>query len=738
MTENYANILLHLLKSIIEGLCAAKSTKSLCNYECLQDNIHACYGLYEIAMDVATKMVEREQEMESNEHFVKIILSTFSLMSKLTCKKVKDMQYDSVLMLRNFISMGYTKTKAEMIIPIVIDILKRILTIPTFPAMEQINYLQLLRKLFTLYQTSENWEKQIEIGYNLMAYNKDSQMDNAMQNYVVYWTTMRIKDLPFNDSMKTPNEYFASKSYSCYKLKLPSNFDLFDIACSFFKYSVLNHHNTLNEKYINQLIEYAAVKDTKRRAHFLHHLTYININQRTHKLLEMILKSLKPNTEDECVGLLYSKILVLLYFYMLTASLETHSGVHISVEFSYARLTSANSIFRQINFDTEASQLHRLQEIQQGYVKFIDFYLNKSSEEREKYADEKSGLFYTGKLIANHLILRGFSENGLQLYWKLHLFSMAENDEFEMIESCSYLIEYAVELKPEMKKGLNAVADKCNDIAKEKLKAFNSLISSKQNLLLNYMLNLITFLCENNAPDEQKILQLLLFVIGMVGGIDDEIIAGVFGDHIEIKTIPNKTFVAIRFKIYATIFAMITTYNRIYTIYTNRLMEHMLNFLRDNVAIVGDSTYSVALTAIKSLTMAVSYSQYHYEVTEYESLLLTMLKFVIRLGYTRAMAEITHLKLLLELSAENIPLSKVNVCLNYKLLELNILTVHILQIKFYALNVLIQNDLPVSLAETCSIAKIAESNALLCEPIRKEASHSKSLSPKTVVSGFLY
>lgn len=703
----------------------------MCEYECNEDNIHSCYGLYEIAIDVAIKMTENEHEMSTPENLLKLIRSTFTLLAKSTCKRAKNMQNRLVSLLKQYISMGNTKSKAIMIIPVVIDMLRQSSATPAFAAMEQMNTFQLLRKLWILYQTSENWEKFIEIGYILIAHNKDSQMDRTLLEYVVYWTTMRIKDMTHSETVKTPNEYFSSKGNSIYNLKMPATFDIVDIACTFFNYSTLNEQSAFNDKYVNQLIEYAAAKDAEKRARFLHYLTYLNINKRNNKHLGLILKALETKIENPSAGLLYSKILYLQYSCMITALTEKRKDVHLSVEFTYEALASTNSIFRQMNFDSDVSHLERLREMQRFYIKFIDFYLEKSTEAREQgqFAAEKSKLFQTGKLIANHLILRGFLDYGLQLYWKLHQFATVENDEFGMIESCSYLAEYSAELKSEMK-DLNAAVAKCNEIAKEKLQTFNSLLSRKQNLLLNYLLNLITFMYESCTPDEERVLQLLLFVIGMIGGIDNKLVSSIYGDEVEIKTVPNKAFDAIRFKIYATVFTMTTKYNTNYPIEANRLMEHMLRFLKDNVSIVAEATYSTAITTLKTLSMVVLYCQYHYEFTEYEALLLTMLKLAIRLGFVRTIAEITYMKLLLELGAENIASSKVNIWVKTKFSRksteyLNLFMI-INQVKLNALNLLIQNDLVMNFDEITPIVKVATDNVGQCEPIRKENSRPKS------------
>lgn len=651
-----ANATLKLLRGVTDGLCVIKSSKTLCEFECKEDNIHACYLLYLMAMDIANQMLQNGIDITSIDQFSKIIRSNFTLVGKMTCKRATNLQACTMFVCKNLLKACDTKSKAIMITPIVVEMLKKVGPLPS--NMQMFNKVQLLRMLWYLHQTAEDRMKMIEVGFLILAFHREFDADYfAILEHIICYTVKYVKEIIVDKPISVPHEYLTKELYAAYNLKQPADFDPIEMACFFFKNSYLTGNDEYYEKYVNSMIKYAASKKyAQKSAHFLHFIISVPFDKETNDLVEKMLKTLKTHitkTKSPSVTLLLGKILFLQYSSMVKDFTQKHKHVQTIVEFTDQGLTSPDCVFRQMNFDMEMNQFERLRFIKKTYTDFIDFYLASTPDEREQYADEKCNILTTTKLIANQLMLRGYLEHGLKLYWKLYQFSAAANDDHTMIESGAYLAEYSTEFKLlNPNDDLNATLDTCSDLVKEKLKTFDKLGFRKQTIVLNYLLSLIVFMCENKRADDQKVMHLLIFVVGMVGGVDDELISSIYGIDVDVKTVPNQAFDGIRFKIYATVFAMITKYNVKYPYNPHLLMEHMLRFLKANAGILMETTYAVTITGIKTISMIVSFCQSHYVATQYESMLLTMLKIVLRFGFVRSLAEMVYFKILLELSSE--------------------------------------------------------------------------------------
>lgn len=655
LTEDVANGLLMLFKSIADGVAVTKDTKLLCDSECSEDNIHACYGLYEASMDVACKMVQNNFGMVSAEHLMKMIRTNMTLIGKMTCKRTQYIQSNSIYWLKQLIKTYSTKEQAHTLIPIVEFLLRKISPTPFAQMEEQMDKVYLLQALWMMYQMAESGSKVINIGFILMACLLDSKKSFWLSmEYIVYHISKHIKEA--GTEKKTPHEYLTSQAFAAYKLSKPSGFNSADVASAFFQYTHLAESNHFYEKYVNQMIQYAVANDPVKSCRFLHYVSGVNCDQQNTESIETLLKALSTRatkTKDPSIGALYAKIVYLQYAYIVIDSTRKYNDVHLTSEFTDDTMATQKSVFRQFNFDMELGQVNRLRVIKKAYMKFIDFFLAKTVDEQQQFADEKSNILCNGKLVANHLIMRGHLESGLELHWKVYSFAAAVNEEFTMVELCSCMAEHAAEVQVlSMKDDLDAALDVCSGLVKEHMKAFDKLGSRKQNHLLNYLLNLVLYMHETKSTNKSHAMRLLCFVIGMVGDIDEDVVSAVYGCDVDIKTVPNKSFAGIRFKVYATIFTMITKYNVPLAHDSHTLMELMMRCLKNNTHIANESAFAVAVTVIKSLSMAVMFCQVHYECTQYETVVMTMLKFALRLGFVRCIAELIFLKLLLELGSE--------------------------------------------------------------------------------------
>lgn len=658
LTEDAANGLLMLSKSVIDMMHVIKQAKLLCETECNEDNIHACYGLYELSMDVASKIVQNNFNMSSSRELLKIIQVNMELGGKTTCKRAQSYQKYSVSLLKHLMKMGSTKSQANMLIPIAMHVITRISPMPVAAVAEQMDRIDLLHTLWQLYHTCKNGPMIINIGYIWIACRLKNKDYIQWMEFIIHYITRHIQESNNAAEIATPHEFLTNEAFAVYALEKPADFNTVAVACTFFQHTTLTESNTFYEKYVNQMLEYAVANSPVESSRFLHYVSGVSCDARNTKLIETLLDALSSRaakTKDPSLDPLYAKILYLRYAQVDRDNTQKFSECHISTEFTEECMATPNSVFHQFNFDMEVEQVNRLRVIKKAYTKFIDFYLTKEAEERQQFTDEKLNVLANGKLVANSLIMRGHLEHGLEYHWKVYCFAAAIKEEFTMIELCSCLAEHANEVQAlRFKDDLNAALDVCTGLVIEHMKAFEKLGTTKQNHVLNYFLNLVIYIYETKKSDQLLEIHLLCLVIGLVGDIDEDVVSAIFGYEVDIKTVPNKAFDGVRFKIYATVFTMITKYNVQIAHDSYRLMECMLRCLSNNVRILNESTLTVAITALKSLAMGVMFCQLHYECTQYEPLVLAMLKYILRRGFIGSVAEVIYLKLMLELSSEKL------------------------------------------------------------------------------------
>lgn len=652
-----ANATLKLMRTLVDGLCVVKSCKSFCRYECKEDNIHACSTLFNLAIHTVNEMLRKKFVLTAIDHLAKIFRSALILLGKMgTCTLRSHLQSHAVTEIRDLVKFCETdKSYAIMIAPILAEMVKKMGSLPKF--MMHCNRPNLLRMLWGLYQKAQDWVKFMEVGYLILALHQEFPADFIHLLVHIVGVTVRTAKMA-DKSMKTPHEYLHDNDiFASYKLKRPANYDPIEMACFYFKHTVPNHE-VYYENYLSEIIKYAALEtDAVKSCRFLHYSMGV-ADKEANLAADKLAKSLKAHitkTKSPSVMLLLGKLLFLQYTATAKEFVLKHKNIQMSVELSDEGLASPDSVFRQLNFDMEINQIEQLIFIKKTYTDFIDFYLTEAPEEREQYVAEKCNIVVTAKYLANQLIWRGYLEYGLDLCWKVYQFAVAANEELTMIEAASYLAEYSTEFKLlHPKHYLNETLDTCSDLVKEKLKTFDKLGARMQTTILNYLLDLIVFMCEDKRADDKNVKQLLIFVAGMIGGIDADLITKMYGIDIDIKTVPNKAFDGIRFKMYATVFTMITKYNIKYPYNPHLLMEHLLRFFKANSVIMIEPSQGVVLTGVKAISLIVQFCQTHFETTQYEPMLVAMLKIVTRYGFTRSIAEAILSKILLDLSAEKL------------------------------------------------------------------------------------
>lgn len=665
MTAESADAAFELMKLIGDGLCVAETEKQFRVKACKQENVHILMDLYDIAMNISKEVIEKSINVKSTEHLAKLVRKTFISISKLECDEAVGVQTSCVYLWIVLLKSCDTRDKAEFMEPVVIDLLKTIQNIDLTKSKNGMNKMTLLESLWTLFKTSEKPDKMIEVGYLFIAFYPSESKQSL--NYIVHWTTKAIKDLNGSTvSVKTPYDYFVDMRSQFYNLKLPSDFDLGEFARNFFKYSILTDEDEMTQKYIQQMLMRADMnrieKDPMKCLRFIYYVSIFHKedSERIETILSSLMAKYKKKRDIE-LGLLITAITYRQYLSTLQENSQKYKDIHLSEELSDQNMSLSNSVLRQFNFDYETKELYKLKFMAKAYAAFIDFYMDKTEAERERFEDEKQFISRSIKMVANQFVVRGYKEYGLKLHWHMFKFAKATNDEFGILDCGSHFAQYSADFQMQYSQSedLNKIIEYCNDVAKRKLICFDDLSAKYQNQVLNFLLNLVLYWHEDDSDHKDDISKILLFVAYTIGGIDGKSIESVSKVNIE-RPLQKNTFNGVRMKFYAVLFTMITRYGIPNPLDPFRFMAFILRYLKENINVATESTYQSCIMILEMLSDMVMYCQYRYLSTPYNSLLSSMLKFVLRLGFTQRTAEIIHLQLLIDLQDENMSTCKVS------------------------------------------------------------------------------
>lgn len=171
--------------------------------------------------------------------------------------------------------------------------------------------------------------------------------------------------------------------------------------------------------------------------------------------------------------------------------------------------------------------------------------------------------------MANLFVVRGYLDNGLDLY--MELFKLAKDNqidgEFGLIDACSFFAENCSDFKRKFpKENLNLIIEKCYGVTIRKYDELKDLSSRKQIQVCFCLLNLVLFYYEQDGDYKREIYLILGLVFKTIGGIDDKVmeasIPAVVGSAPKVSKPVNKTIQsnAVRIKFYSVLFTIITKY----------------------------------------------------------------------------------------------------------------------------------------------------------------------------------
>ncbi|XP_055313776.1 uncharacterized protein LOC129575012 isoform X2 [Sitodiplosis mosellana] len=703
-----------------------KSTKPFCT-DCNSIGEHCTHELAVLASEMYSTLIEKETG-EPIEEFANIIQYDFDAVCKLKCAKMLDTQRDAVSKVRNLARKCESKENAKFMIPVIKSLLKRY---NKFKLMEEqllvnsFDVVYMLNHLFTILNATDRWEEVVDVGYLYMAFHSSVPNHPSGNFEHIVWTlAKKQKD---NKATKTPYDNFSKPTEeSLYGLKLPDNLNInklsLDLLRVGFKYGILTPD--LSNRVINQLLE-ASMKnsDSLRFALSVQSMKFDKeTSERVDKLVSLFHAKSK---KDLSIALQLAAIKYLRLNFEGTQIQDKYSNLSISEALSEAQIASQTSIFRDITFDQEKTQIETLRYVKDKFIGFVQFYLSKTDEERQKFNDEKELLLRELKVVANQFVVRGYMEDGFELYMALFKLSKEIQDEFGLIDACSFFAENSSDFKQKFsKENLQSIIEECFAACVEKLKYLNHLSTRKQTQVCFCILNLVLYYYEDSGKYEKEIHLILAFIFKTIGGTGDEkmekTMEALIGSIEKAKTnneIRKSFSEAIRIKFYSVLFTIITKYGAPSAFHPTKFIQFVMNHIKTYLSVYYDNTAAVPILLYNVIPEMVMWLEGHYQLNvDIPALVLTLLKLSLKSGYANRSVNLMIVLLQMDLLGEKLTPCKT---------------------KLKALEYVMLSEAPTSTEYKKSESPVyAIDNNKLCEPIRKQAtatSPMKCLSPKQSV-----
>lgn len=473
----------------------------------------------------------------------------------------------------------------------------------------------------------------------------------------------------------------------------------------------------------------------------------MNFDKITIERTEKLTKSLRGKSkEDASIGLQLAALKYYKFNHESTELSEKLNNLSITQSLLDEQLASATSVFKEITLDNEKIQINTLRYVKSKYIYFTEFYLNQSSDNQKTLEDEKDLMLRDLKMVANQLIVRGYIDDGLDLFMALHRLSEAVNDEFGMIDSCSFFSEYCAEFKRKFPdNNLKSIVNSCFDSVVKKLKELGTLSSRKQNQVCFCMLNLVLFYYEDGGDYKREIHLILSYIFKTIGGTGDKDLSDCMSAAIGFKIVEDKKVStkihseAIRIKFYSVMFTIVTKYNAPSAfepaIFIHFVMEHVKKYLN----VYFDTTAAVPILLYNIIPQMIMWLHSVYEAhVNHQGLLMTLLKLAVRSGYAQRAASLMVVLLQVDLLWENFKACKVIEYkrFNSKARSYSKKNSFILQSIFKALDSITLTDAAAEQNQLEKMAYGVDETGQLCEPIRKHLtvrSPVKCLTPTSMV-----
>lgn len=659
LSEQMSNGFLECLQHLCYILTKVKSTKNFCVAKCESVMTHSLNDLYEISSKVLTESIERKWKNKSIDIFCCIAVQNFKMLGTIDCPISKTIQYDAWQCLMKVLSPGKTKERAQISVKIVKKFLQQCKSID-FHEDLKIDKVNLLLHLFSLAKDAEDWEQLTSAGYTLMAL----QVNKSKEAHIVSIIAKMQRDSEEHISIQTPHEFFDSKGarISEYSLCLPETFNPLDISLAYLQqcdtYGLIDCRSS--NKIIHQILLPNKYFDPMKHLRFIYFVSNISIDRTSADHLNVHLKRLKADYIKEknvVLGLLIGAIDHQLHQLNINAWNKENSNISAATEFSAEQLASSSSIFRRFNFEREREIIKSLRFIKRVFIDFINYFIEKSEEDRVEFAVEKNYLLNSVSRLSGEFLIRDYQSDGMELFISMYKLSKASGDEYGLIDTCSFFAENSVEFQQmnPLNESLESITNCCHEIVLKKLKDIEHISMRRKNQIFCFLLNLVSFYLEEKRTIEAKII--LVYVFKTSNRINRKTLELTYG-NIKTKSSPpvDRPIIdsnVIRIKFYSILFQLITKYGEPSVYPPLNFIRFSLLEIQQSLNMVSDPKYTIPIIVFKMIAEMVMWSQYRYETSDtMERLLRFTAKFAWQNGFLRRGADSIRYMMLVDLYAE--------------------------------------------------------------------------------------
>ncbi|XP_031621790.1 uncharacterized protein LOC116339858 [Contarinia nasturtii] len=713
-----------LIRYIMVVLRKVKSEKTFCD-KCDAVANHCSHELAMLTVDVCSALIEKHIDNSTIQTIESIIQFDFEAITKLKCGKVFDTQYETVSKFKTLMKNSESIKNVEYIVPVVKAALKCSQRFKLVDDIIKFDVVYICHCLFTILNAKNERNELIDVelinvGYLMMAFHS-TVPEHPLNCVTIAWTIAKIQKE--NKTTITPYDHFNSPSTEAmYGLQLPKDFDVNKVALALlkvgFKFNVIAPE--LSNKIIHQMLMKIRVNDSNS-LRFALSVHLIKFDKMTSDRVDEIVNALHAKSKkDPSIALQIAAIKYLRFHHETLRVGENHSNIHISESLTEVSLASDNNIFREITLDYEKDQVKMLHDVKKSYIDFTDFYLSQTEDERKPYEDEKDLLLRDFKTVANQFVVRGYIEDGLEMFMSLFKLSAAVNDDLGKIDACSFFAEHSDDFKQKYpKENLKEIIGACFTATVTELKKMNDLSKRKQNQICFCMLNFVLFYFAECGEHKREIHMILTFIFNAIGDPNDKTmeatVKAVVGpsqmnQRTNYKTIEIHSE-AVRIKFYSVMFTIITKFGAPTVFHPTKFIHFAMNHVKKYLKLYFDSTVGIPIMLFNMLPQMIGWQENRYEQeVESKSLVITLLKLAVKSGYALRTANLMVILMQMDLMTEKLQACKTQ----FKALE----------------HMMISNaPEPAEYKHLKSNALTVDNQEISCEPIRKTVSVK---SPKRV------
>lgn len=678
-SENY-NEYLRILRQFSGILIQAKSEKDFCAHQCKSPMAHSLVCLFELSCKIYSEGFEKNWVTVPNDDCFRIGLLCWKSITSINCPNKECYQHNTKLYYtRLFDSFGKTKKYASILAHNAEFVLRRF---------EQIDFIQkinfektfILKQIFQMHKTAENWKNMADAGYAYMALElfdiKDERQIEKLKN-TVFFIAKAQKD--GNTEIRTPYEYFSQRPAHIpeFKLDLPKNFNFLDVSLVFLQQA--SAHGVLDTAFSNKITHQMLISNKnfvpEKHSRFVYSITALNSDEMSLQRLNVHLKTLKAiyaKDKNVSVGLIIAAFDYFTHQQDLKNWNDDTVSLSIAKELNTEAISSISSVFRRINFEGEQIKMKTLNSIKDALVNFIQFFTKQSGEKRKEYVEEKDFILAKLPILAGEFLARDYANDAMDMYISLYKLADLLNDKDGIIDACTHFAEYSTEFRARnpFEKDLDSILRECsNNIITERLSTIRNLTSRKQNRFFLFMLNLaLCYLEQNRIADANLILTYVHETNTQINSEAMEMTVGKIKRKSEAENLPKCESGFIRVKFYSILFQMITKYETASCYPPLNFIRLSLMEIYNNFNAVSDNRYTIPNIVFKMITDMVMWCQYRYETSDTMDLLLKLVtKFALKYGFARRASDCLLHMLYIDLYAEK--LDECAVCLDMVLIS---------------------------------------------------------------------